>query len=160
MSKKSQKANLKKAAPKPASKKLYWILGGLALIAMIVTAGVIFFQNGGGTGNTATAALPKEISVDEAQTLRQDGAFILDVRQPEEWVDYHIPGSTLIPLGELESRLSEVPEDQEIVVVCRSGNRSQAGRDILTSAGFSQVTSMSGGVSTWRSSGYETVTGP
>jgi rhodanese-related sulfurtransferase len=45
-------------------------------------------------------------------------------------------------------------------VVCRSGNRSQAGRDILLKAGFDQVASMAGGLSAWRSLGYPTVSGP
>jgi len=45
-------------------------------------------------------------------------------------------------------------------VVCRSGNRSQAGRDILLNAGFTKVTSMSGGLNEWRSLGFPTVTGP
>lgn len=177
MSKKSQKSNLKKTASaavsnptsrltpgtsvkpesKSSSRNIYWILGALALIAVLITGVVLLSQNANGA---ATSAIPKEISVQEAYAMRQDGAFILDVRQPEEWEEYHIPGSTLIPLGELESRLSEVPKDKEIVVVCRSGNRSQQGRDILASAGFTQVTSMAGGLKDWRSSGYETVSGP
>ena len=85
---------------------------------------------------------------------------MLDVRQPEEWVDFHMPGSTLIPLDQLEARLDEVPHDQEVVVVCRSGNRSQAGRDILVNAGYNPVTSMAGGLKGWRAAGYETVSGP
>jgi rhodanese-related sulfurtransferase len=50
--------------------------------------------------------------------------------------------------------LNEVPRDRQIVVVCRSGNRSQQGRDILLNAGFEQVTSMTGGLNEWRASGY------
>jgi rhodanese-related sulfurtransferase len=50
--------------------------------------------------------------------------------------------------------VSEVPRDKEIVVVCRSGNRSQQGRDILLDAGFAQVTSMTGGLNEWRAKGY------
>ncbi len=104
--------------------------------------------------------MPAEISVADAYAKREAGAFILDVRQPEEWNQVHIPGATLIPLGELQSRLSEVPSDQEVVVVCRSGNRSQQGRDILKNAGFEQVTSMAGGVNQWQAAGYPTVSGP
>ena len=92
--------------------------------------------------------------------MRDSGAFILDVRQPEEWNEYHVPGSTLIPLAELASRVDELPQDQEIVIVCRSGNRSAQGRDILLGAGFTQVTSMAGGLAQWRAAGYPTVTGP
>jgi rhodanese-related sulfurtransferase len=110
-------------------------------------------------GNT-TAALPKEISVAEAAAMREAGAFMLDVRQPEEWIEVHMPGSTLIPLDQLSARLSEVPRDREIVVVCRSGNRSQQGRDILLQAGFGQVTSMAGGLRQWAAAGLPTVSGP
>ena len=58
------------------------------------------------------------------------------------------------------SRVDELPRDQEIVVVCRSGNRSQQGRAILLEAGFTQVTSMAGGVTQWRAAGHPTVSGP
>jgi rhodanese-related sulfurtransferase len=98
--------------------------------------------------------------VEAAAAKREAGAFILDVRQPEEWNEFHIPDATLIPLGELASRVDEVPRDQEIVVVCRSGNRSQQGRDILLKAGFTQVTSMAGGVTQWKAAGHPTVSGP
>lgn len=133
---------------------LLW--AGLGIVA-VVLAGVFLFK----PGNSATADnLPREISVSEASALRDDGAFILDVREPEEWNESHIPGATLIPLGELASRVDEVPQDQEVVVVCRSGNRSQQGRDILIQAGFENVTSMAGGVNQWKAAGFETVSGP
>jgi len=106
------------------------------------------------------AALPKEINLEQAAAKRDAGAFILDVRQPEEWNEYHVPGSTLIPLAELQNRLTDLPKDKEIVVVCRSGNRSATGRDVLLNAGFPQVTSLAGGLSQWKAKGYPTATGP
>lgn len=99
-------------------------------------------------------SLPTEISVDEAYDKYQQGIFLLDVRTQEEWDDFHAPGTTLIPLDELEGRLDELPKGEEIVVVCRSGNRSQAGRDILLSNGFDQATSVAGGLNAWREAGY------
>jgi rhodanese-related sulfurtransferase len=108
----------------------------------------------------APAPLPDTISVAEAAAKRSAGAFVLDVRQPDEWNEYHVPGSTLIPLDQLETRLNEVPKDKEIVVVCRSGNRSQPGRDVLKNAGFKQVTSMAGGLKEWKAAGLPTVAGP
>ena len=99
-------------------------------------------------------SLPSTVSVDEAYQMYQDGVFFLDVRTPEEWNEFHAPNSTLIPLDQLQNRLDEVPTDQPIVVVCRSGNRSQQGRDILLEAGINQVTSMSGGLNEWVASGY------
>lgn len=57
----------------------------------------------------------------------------------EEWNEYHVPNTTLIPLDALASRLDELPRDRQIGMVCRSGNRSQAGRDILLRAGFAYL---------------------
>ncbi len=137
--------------PRPGRRALATML--LALVALVAAAC--------GSGTSADAdTLPAEVSVDEAATLRDDGAFVLDVRQPEEWLEIHIPDATLIPLGELAARTAEVPTDQEILVYCRSGNRSQEGRDILKAAGFENVTSMAGGIKDWAAAGYETESGP
>lgn len=99
------------------------------------------------------APLPAEVSVAEAAQKRAAGAFILDVRTVEEWNEYHVPGSKLIPLDQLSRRLAEVPREREIVVVCRSGNRSATARNLLLQAGYPQVTSLAGGLQTWRSAG-------
>jgi rhodanese-related sulfurtransferase len=132
----------------------YILWGVLALV--VLGLGVVWLMS----RNTTTAgSLPAEISVSEAVAKQQDGAFILDVREPSEWTDAHIAGATLIPLGELASRLSELPKDKEIVVVCRSGNRSAQARDLLLNDGFTQVTSMAGGLNQWKAAGYPTVSG-
>lgn len=165
MSNKKAKSSARKSAP-PAKaaprSSLVWVLAGLGVVAVIVVAVLASQGAGAASAPTADAAtgLPAEISVAEAAAKRQAGAFVLDVREPEEWTEYHIPGATLIPLGQLETRLKEVPRDKEVVVVCRSGNRSQAGRDILTKAGYTQVTSMAGGLKEWAASNLPTVTGP
>jgi len=152
--KKSAKKKSHKSAKQSINPTLLW--GGLGIIVLIL-AGVFLFD----PGKSATAeGLPHEISVAEAATKRDAGAFILDVREPDEWNDSHIPGATLIPLGELASRVNEVPQDQEVVVVCRSGNRSAQGRDILLQAGFENVTSMAGGINQWKAAGLEAVSGP
>jgi rhodanese-related sulfurtransferase len=140
------------------SRNVWLIVAAVATVAVI--AAIAFLPRGGPTGTPAAASQPKEISVAQAKEKYDSGAFLLDVRQPEEWNEYHVPGSTLIPLGELKNRVGELPKDKEIVVVCRSGNRSQEGRDILLSAGFDQATSMAGGVLDWRAAGYPTVSGP
>ena len=99
-------------------------------------------------------SLPDTISVEEAYQKYQAGTFVLDVRTQEEWDEYYAPNTTHIPLDELESRLSELPQDEEIVVICRSGNRSDDGRDILLQNGFSAVTSVDGGLKEWSAAGY------
>jgi len=98
--------------------------------------------------------------VQEAYELQQAGAFLLDVREQVEWNEMHAPGATLVPLGTLGSRLSEVPKDVPVLVICRSGNRSAEGRDILKAAGYTQVTSVAGGIRAWSAAGLPTVTGP
>jgi len=121
-------------------------VGILAIIALVVFIIAIL-------GNQRHG-LPAEISADQAYQKYQQGAFLLDVRTVEEWNEYHVPNTTLIPLDQLPARLNELPRDREIVVICRSGNRSQQGRDILLQAGFSQVTSMAGGLKQWSALGY------
>ena len=130
-----------------------WIGLGLALLALL-SLGAVACSPAPAQVAPSSVTLPAEISVDEAYQLYQEGTFVLDVRTPEEWDDFHAPNTTLIPLDQLESRLSELPQDEPIVVVCRSGNRSQAGRDILLNNGFEQTTSMAGGLTEWRSAGY------
>jgi rhodanese-related sulfurtransferase len=134
----------------------------LGILAGVVVLGFALFSllNNNNVAGSSAASLPREISVDQALEKREAGAFILDVREQDEWNAVHIPGATLIPLGQLANRLAEVPKDQEVVVVCRSGNRSQEGRNILLQAGFEQVTSMGGGMNDWTAKGYPTTTGP
>jgi rhodanese-related sulfurtransferase len=109
---------------------------------------------------TGTRTLPGETSVDRVyQKYTNEGALILDVREQFEWDEYHIPDAVHIPLGELASRTDELPKDRDILIVCRSGNRSLEGRDILREAGFSRVTSMSGGMIDWRAKNYPITVG-
>lgn len=128
---------------------------GLIILGIALVIGIGIYQ----AMQPSHTPLPAEISVAQAAQQRDQGAFILDVRQPEEWRQFHIPGATLIPLGELPNRLNEVPKDKEVVVVCRTGHRSAQGRDILLNAGFTNVTSMAGGVTQWQAQGLAIATG-
>lgn len=124
---------------------------GILAVAVLVIIMLVIGANGGSGKMAAT------ISTQDAYALYQKGGtFFLDVREPDEWNEYHAPNTTLIPLGQLAARVAEIPvaKDAPIVVVCRSGNRSDEGRDILKQAGFTNVTSMDGGLKTWRDLGY------
>ena len=155
---KKQKARQKQAQ----SNTRLWMIAVVAAVVVVAVGLLVARQPAASTAAAApeAAALPLEVTVDEAANLREAGAFMLDVREPEEWMAGHIPGATLIPLGELAARAAEVPADQQVVVVCRSGNRSATGRDILLDAGLEQVTSMAGGMNQWAGAGYDVVTGP
>lgn len=120
-----------------------WIILG---IVVLVTAAFLLFR----PKNTSST----EITAAQAYAKYQQGAFFLDVRTQEEWDQGHIAKSTLIPLDSLQDRLSELPRDQDIVVVCRSGVRSKEGATILRQAGFTRVTCMTGGLQAWVAAGY------
>jgi rhodanese-related sulfurtransferase len=122
----------------------------LAFVATIVAA-----CGGGAAPSTTVAdgALPRSVDVATAATLRDDGALVIDVREQSEWDEFHMPGATLIPLGQLASKAGTLPKDKPIVLVCRSGSRSATGRNMLEKAGFTNVTSMDGGMLAWRSAG-------
>jgi adenylyltransferase/sulfurtransferase len=87
-----------------------------------------------------------EISVDELKNLLfNDQCFLLDVREPEEYLQANM-GGKLIPLKELPNRLNELPKDKLIVVHCKSGKRSAAAVAFLEAEGFNSCKSLSGGI--------------
>ena len=120
-----------------------WIVLGIGIIAAAV---FFLFQ--------PAASTPTEISVAQAYEKFQQGVFFLDVRSQAEWDQMHIAKSTLIPLDQLSSRLGEVPRDQDVVVICRSGVRSKEGMTILRNAGYARATCMTGGLLAWQAAGY------
>ena len=138
------------------TKKISITMIACAMFAVIVACSAPATSS----STTSSQTLPLEISVQDAAKLRDEGAFILDVREPSEWNEFHIPDATLIPLGQLKASGSQVPKNKPIVVVCRSGNRSATGRNILKDLGFTNVTSMKGGMIDWRNAGLPTVSGP
>jgi len=104
-------------------------------------------------------AYPKTITIGLASEKMNNGALMLDVRKSCEWEEMHIPGSVHIPLAQLQSRLNTLPAGRDIVVVCRSGNRSYIGLEILRKEGFEKSSSMTGGLTAWHAAGYPTEKG-
>lgn len=93
--------------------------------------------------------LAEMTAVELARRLGTDEEpLLLDVRQPNEVQAWAIPGSVNIPLGELGSRLDEIPESGELVVVCASGSRSRRATGYLTRSGF-RATNLTGGMTAW-----------
>jgi adenylyltransferase/sulfurtransferase len=80
---------------------------------------------------------------------RGDNFILLDVREPHEYQIARIPGSILIPLGDLPKRLSELDKSADIVAQCKSGGRSQKAVDLLKQNGFQHVRNMTGGITAW-----------
>ncbi len=93
----------------------------------------------------------REITPVELKAKQDAGEpFVLvDVREPYEYEIAKIPGSILIPLGEIERRAEELPDDQEIVLQCRSGMRSAQALGVLQSKGFTNLANLKGGILAW-----------
>jgi rhodanese-related sulfurtransferase len=106
----------------------------------------------------------REISANEAAeaTKKDPRTLILDVREPAEWSEGHIPGALLVPRGMLEAKADLEYANREprladraqpIIVHCASGARSALAADVLQAMGFSDVRSMAGGIAAWREKG-------
>jgi rhodanese-related sulfurtransferase len=86
-----------------------------------------------------------------------DEAWLLDVREDDEWAAGHVPGATHIPLGQLGARTDELPRENQIYVICRSGMRSARAAQALTGAGW-QALNVAGGMQDWAAAGRPMVT--
>lgn len=97
---------------------------------------------------------PREITnADAAKIYEEKRATFVDVREPEEWAEGHMPGAVHIPLGDLQRRAGELPKEGDIITVCRSGGRSLDAVDILERTGRPGAKSMAGGMIEWQKSG-------
>src|SRR5579883_1962486 len=91
-----------------------------------------------------------EITPEEAQALLANGAVqLIDVREPWEYEDAHIPGCRLIPMAEVPSRLREIDADNPAIIYCRSGGRSGKIVTMLRSAGYGKAVNLRGGILAW-----------
>ncbi len=101
-----------------------------------------------------------EVSAARAHELvAAGGAWLLDVREPFEWEEMRSPDAHLIPLSQLQDRQDELPEDQQILVICHSGGRSRMVTDALLRADF-PAANVAGGMIAWESSGAPIERGP
>ncbi|PKR85777.1 sulfurtransferase TusA family protein [Heyndrickxia camelliae] len=85
----------------------------------------------------------------EVKINSNQGIVLLDVRETAEYAFNHIPNAISIPLGELEEKMAQLNKDDEIYVICRTGNRSDLAAQKLTEKGFSNVNNVVPGMSKW-----------
>lgn len=99
---------------------------------------------------TAATLGPSEVKA------RLDGGEIhlVDVREPDEWANGHIPGAVLVPLSRFEAEIGKVPGDRPVVLHCRSGARSARALALCRSLGLAHDQHMEGGIEAWRAAGY------
>jgi rhodanese-related sulfurtransferase len=95
-----------------------------------------------------------EITVSDLALELETNAWVLDVREDDEFADGHVPNVHHIPLGQLPDKFHLIPKEEKIFVICRSGARSQSGADYLISQGYDAI-SVAGGTMGWISSGRD-----
>jgi rhodanese-related sulfurtransferase len=96
----------------------------------------------------------KSVNVNEAKKLieekKEGEVALVDVREPEEYEDGHLPGAQLVPLSSILEKLQELDSSKTTVTYCRSGNRSRSAAALMKTKGFSRAYSMDGGILAWK----------
>jgi len=96
----------------------------------------------------AQDALIPQLDVETAAERVRQGAVLVDVREPDEFDEVHAEGAVLIPLGDVPERRGEIPPDQDTLLICRSGARSQRAAEYLAGLGH-RVANVAGGTLAW-----------
>jgi molybdopterin/thiamine biosynthesis adenylyltransferase/rhodanese-related sulfurtransferase len=112
------------------------------------------------TGPSGRGASPVEqVGPAEAARLRDEGAILLDVREPTEWAEGHLEGAIHLPQGQVQAGIAEaIPgRDATIVVYCHSGVRSQHASLVLGQLGYRRVVNLAGGIDAWARAGLPVV---
>lgn len=99
-----------------------------------------------------------EIDVTELASRRAEGAPLIDVREPDEYTEAHVPGAQLIPLGTVPDRVDEVPGEGTVYMICKGGGRSRKATELLRARGIDAV-NVAGGTSAWIEAGQPVATG-
>ena len=105
---------------------------------------------------TQVWAAEKNITSRDAKALldKNKGIYLLDVRTPQEYSQGKLAGSVLIPIGEFERRIGEVPKNKTIVVYCAVGSRSKPVANFLAQQGYNDVYNMTDGIVGWYRNGF------
>ena len=92
----------------------------------------------------------KEVTAQQAQEMLGSGdAVLIDVREPYEYTEIHAKDAKLMPLSTFPQRLNEIPQDKEVLLICRSGARSAQAAMIAARAGHKRLYNVQGGTLSW-----------
>lgn len=116
------------------------------MAVVILFVGFVSWRAMAGSGGGYSNITPEEVN---RRLTAGEKLQIIDVREPFEFAEGRIPGSVLIPLGQLELALGALDPQAEIIVVCRSDNRSAQASQLMASKGFKKVKNMVGGMKQW-----------
>jgi rhodanese-related sulfurtransferase len=103
-----------------------------------------------------------DVTVEQAKQLIKEKPSLVtvDVRTVSEYDDGHIEGALNIPVQEIEDRLNELSKRDEILVYCRTGNRSSTAIEIMKENGFTKIYHMNRGITAWKEAGFPVVLSP
>ena len=129
-------------------RRLLYVALALTVVASVLLAPSLLPRGGYG-----------DVTVQEARRLIEDkpGMVLLDVRTASEYEEGHIEGAVNIPVQELSVRFDELSPEDELLVYCRTGNRSAQAVDILLDVGFTKIYHMDEGITGWTEAGYPVV---
>lgn len=121
----------------------------LAMLLMLVATSV------------AIAATARNVNPQEASALlvQRPDVYLLDVRTPEEYGQFHLANAHLIPIDQITRRLGELPKDRPIVVYCAVGSRSAQVFNYLARGGYPEVYNLDGGIYAWMQRGFPVLKG-
>ena len=141
------------------------LLAEIALYALVGTAVVAFArerslscplrQSAPMVAKDAAKAAPtvETISPQQAQKMMKTGAKMVDVREPAEWEEAHIAGSTLIPLGEVKQEPSKAARAPKVLLLCHSGRRAAVAADAMPELKNVKLFVVEGGIVNWQKAG-------
>lgn len=126
----------------------HWALSLVAIVLIVMLL-----------GNEMTRGLQKFQNLTAAELARLIGreqVVLIDVREPDEFRGEHIKGAQHIPLGSLPAKLTDLEKHKadQVLLYCRSGNRSSAAASMMVKAGFTNVGHLAGGIMAWKAENY------
>lgn len=119
------------------------LLVGLIVLLFIGFIGFQFMDSSAEISNISTDELAKKLESGDNQVV------YIDVREPDEYAAGHVPGIMNLPLSTLSEDSANFSKDAEIVIICRSGNRSMQAAEKLRDFGFTKLVNVQGGMNDW-----------
>jgi rhodanese-related sulfurtransferase len=137
-----------KPTKQSSKRNTYLMIAGVVIILLIAA---VAFVTTRGTTNAGQKITPTEYQTKFAASSAP--YVLIDVRTPDEFATGHIHNAVNIPLDSIETRLTEIPRTEPVVIYCHSGNRSGKASQILANAGYTQIYDL-GGINAWTDQGF------
>lgn len=124
------------------------LISGVLIVIAVVAVGALLLTQNNTSSPTGSVISPQ----DYQSRFASADHLLIDVRTPEEFNSGHIAGAINIPLDTISSRMGEIPTDRDVVLYCRSGNRSNQARQLLNGQGYTRIYDL-GGIIAWQAAG-------